>query len=392
MAVLYEEDLPVLMAEINKRINEKVGKEYTFYIDQSISDPAGVISWSEVYDQSTPAAWMTELGIKPCIVRNGTVVGYLNPNNYAYMEDGSKAPITTAGNDVMIEIPRMGIRCVKLSNTKACVTITKRPNATGFDYRAFSYETYNDSSKLYVGAYDAWSDGTKLYSISGKKPTTNLSLSSFRAKAKARGEGYSDITYSVVTLLQCIYCLVFRNTNSQSVVGRGYTLDSHTDSIVTGGGNAYGMNSEQCTGTVQTDFNHHVKFCGLESFWGNVFTLEDGMIIDSAKNVKVASTVLACNDTGAGYDTVTTGYSVVANGFAKKMVLDNGNIFLPTDASGSSSSYFADYTTVAAGPVISGFGGYYLSSLYSGVFCRNISIKPTATNAAGGSRLIYLSR
>lgn len=31
MAVLYEEDLPILMAEINKRINEKVGKVFIYH-------------------------------------------------------------------------------------------------------------------------------------------------------------------------------------------------------------------------------------------------------------------------------------------------------------------------------------------------------------------------
>ena len=60
MAVLYEEDLPILMAEINKRINEKVGKEYSFIIDQSKSDPVSIITLNEVYEPSTPAEWMTD--------------------------------------------------------------------------------------------------------------------------------------------------------------------------------------------------------------------------------------------------------------------------------------------------------------------------------------------
>lgn len=392
MAVLYEEDLPILMAEINKRINEKVGKEYTFYIDQSISDPASVITWSEVYEPATPAEWMEALGIRPCVVRNGTVLYYLNPDNYAYTVDGADADITTLGNDVMLEIPRLGVRCVKLSNSKACVTITKRPNATGFDYRAFSYATYNDSSKLYIGAYTAWSDGSKLYSTSGKKPTTSLTLDVFRTRAKARGEGYSTITYSIDTLLQCIYCLIFRHTNSQSVVGVGYTASHHTDTAASGIGNAYGMNSELCTGTVQTDANHHVKFCGLESFWGNVFLIEDGLIIDDSNNVKVAPTVLSCNSSGTGYDIVATNWSQTANGFVSKMTLDNVNVFLPTIVTGSSASYFCDYATVAPGPKISLFGGYYASATYSGIFYRKMDSAVTVAPSNGGSRLIYLAR
>ena len=43
MPVLYEENIPTLLAEINKRINEKVGQEYNFYIDGTVSDPAKLL-------------------------------------------------------------------------------------------------------------------------------------------------------------------------------------------------------------------------------------------------------------------------------------------------------------------------------------------------------------
>lgn len=391
MAVLYEENLPTLLAEINARINEKVGREYNFTIDQSVSDPARVITWNEIYDPQTPAEWMTELGIRPCVVRDGTVLYYLNPENFAYTSTGAVADITTPGNDVMIEIPRIGVRCVKLSETKAVVTITKRANATGFDYRAFSYADYNDSSKLYIGAYAAYADSTKLYSCSGKVPTRNLPLASFRTRATAKGEGYGIITYSMHTLLQCLYSLIFRHTNSQSMVGSGYTASSHTQPIVTGASNAYGMNSELCTGIVQTDSNHHVKFCGIESLWGNVFTLEDGMFKDANNNVKLARTLKDCSDTDK-YDIVTASYTMEGNGFVKRMLCENGNIFLPKALDGSSASYFCDYGSVAAGEVISAFGGYYPSALYSGIYYRSFRVAQNGSGEQYGSRLVYLAR
>lgn len=393
MAVLYEEDLPILMAEINKRINEKVGKEYSFIIDQSKSDPVSIITLNEVYEPSTPAEWMTALGIKPCVVHEGTVLYYLNPNNFRYTADGINADIVTPGNDVMIEIPRMGIRCVKLSDTRACVTITKKSHATGFDYRAFSCDTYNDSSKLYVGAYEAYAENDKLYSVSGKVPTTGAALGTYRKYAKARGIGYGIVTYSIDTLLQCIYCLIFRHTNSQSVVGSGYTVASHVAPLISGGSDAYGMNSELCTGSVQTDANHHVKFCGLESFWGNTQTLEDGIGIDSMGNIKLAPTVSACNDTFNKYEVVAVGPTTNYNGFVSKMLLANGAIFVPTVVEGSSASYYSDYGSFEnRNGVITAFGGYYASALYSGVFYRNSSITTTASPQTCGSRLIYLAR
>ena len=291
----------------------------------------------------------------------------------------------------MIEIPRLGVRCVKISDTKACVTITKKPNATGFDYRAFSYKDYNDSSKLYVGAYAGFLSSGKLYSSSGKIPSVNSTLANFRAGATARGNGYGAITYSILTLLQCIYCLMYRHTNSQTVVGAGYTSVSHSEPIVTGASNAYGMNSELCTGTEQTDSHHHVKFCGIESLWGNVFTFEDGLIKDNFNAIKVARTLVDCADVSK-YDTIDSSYTVEGNGFVKKMMCENGSIFLPKDLDGSSASYFCDYSSVRAGEAISVFGGGYMSSLYSGIFYRNFQVATNGTGAQYGSRLVYLAR
>ena len=391
MPVLYEENIPTLLAEINKRINEKVGQEYNFYIDSAVSDPAKIITWAEIFNSTTPAEWLTELGIKPCVVRNGTVLYYLNPDNFNYTASGANADIATLGNDVMIEIPRLGVRCVKISDTKACVTITKKPNATGFDYRAFSYNDYNDSSKLYVGAYAGFLSSGKLYSSSGKIPSVNSTLANFRAGATARGNGYGVITYPILTLLQCIYCLMYRHTNSQTVVGAGYTSVSHSEPIVTGASNAYGMNSELCTGTEQTDSHHHVKFCGIESLWGNVFTFEDGLIKDNFNAIKVARTLVDCADVSK-YDTIDSSYTVEGNGFVKKMMCENGSIFLPKDLDGSSASCFCDYSSVRDGEAISVFGGGYMSSLYSGIFYRNFQIATNGTGAQYGSRLVYLAR
>ena len=391
MPVLYEENIPTLLAEINKRINEKVGQEYNFYIDSAVSDPAKIITWAEIFNPTTSAEWLTELGIKPCVVRNGTVLYYLNPDNFNYTASGANADIATLGNDVMIEIPRLGVRCVKISDTKACVTITKKPNATGFDYRAFSYNDYNDSSKLYVGAYAGFLSSGKLYSSSGKIPSVNSTLANFRAGATARGNGYGVITYPILTLLQCIYCLMYRHTNSQTVVGAGYTSVSHAEPIVTGASNAYGMNSELCTGTEQTDSHHHVKFCGIESLWGNVFTFEDGLIKDNFNAIKVARTLVDCADVSK-YDTIDSSYTVEGNGFVKKMMCENGSIFLPKDLDGSSASCFCDYSSVRDGEAISVFGGGYMSSLYSGIFYRNFQIATNGTGAQYGSRLVYLAR
>ena len=52
--------------------------------------------------------------IKPCLFKNGAVVGYLNPDNFAQFADGTAADITSGNNgDVMIEIPKTGYKISK---------------------------------------------------------------------------------------------------------------------------------------------------------------------------------------------------------------------------------------------------------------------------------------
>ena len=80
------------------------------------------------------------------------------------------------------------------------------------------------------------------------------------------------------------------------------------------------------------------------------------------------------------------------NGFVKRMLCENGNIFLPKSIDGSSASYFCDYGSVAAGEVISAFGGYYPSALYSGIYYRSFRIAKNGSGEQYGSRLVYLAR
>ena len=48
--------------------------------------------------------------IRPCVLRDGVVQYYLDPDDYTKKDDGTPADITTIGDDVMVEFPFMGYK------------------------------------------------------------------------------------------------------------------------------------------------------------------------------------------------------------------------------------------------------------------------------------------
>ena len=72
--------------------------------------------------------------------------------------------------------------------------------------------------------------------------------------------------------------IIYKNLNSQAVLGQGYTearLRSNTG----------GTNSNTfCFGS--TSGSQQVKFLGIEDFYGNEFYWVDGLYYDSNRNIK----------------------------------------------------------------------------------------------------------
>ena len=123
---------------VRKKDAGNLGKHYSVIIDFSKSDPGGMISYTDDVDCAPMSLdWFDILGLKLCVLKEGKVLYYLNPDNVAKQINGSPADITTLGNDVMLEVPRMGTNCMWINQDKLKITITTAPNRAGYDYRAF---------------------------------------------------------------------------------------------------------------------------------------------------------------------------------------------------------------------------------------------------------------
>ena len=360
-------------------------KIYGVAIDLTNSNPETAVTYTDdaVGMTGGAAAWDSMnifKDIKPCLLKNGVVQYYLNPNDFTKKVDGSAADITSGNDgDVMIEIPKTGFLISTVGNILT-VKVTDDPNNPNFKYYAHSRAAEGDRSKLYIGAYLGWNDGGKLRSLSGKTPTTNQTIGTFRTQAQANGSGYDLVSFYPLTLLQCLYLIRYKNLDSQTALGRGY-VDGNSAATNTGGTNAKGMFFGETTGKQQ------MKFLGIEDFWGNLRWWIDGLYSDDNRNIKTAFQNF--NDTGSGYTDRGQGATSNIGNYMSKPQGTSQTGFIAKEVSGSASTYFCDYADLLAS-CLPPFGGTWSSGSYAGAFSLLVYYSASYSGSSLGGRLMYL--
>lgn len=355
-------------------------------IDLTNSNPASAVTYTDdaVGMIAGSSAWDSMAifkDIKPCVLKNGVVQYYLNPNDFTKKADGSAADITSGNDgDVMIEIPKTGFLITTVGNILT-VKVTDDPNNPNFKYYAHSRATEGDRSKLYIGAYLGWKDGSnKLRSLSGKTPTADQTIGTFRTQAQANGAGYDLVSFYPLTLLQCLYLIRYKNLDSQTALGRGY-VDGKSAATNTGGTNQKGMFFGETTG------NQQMKFLGIEDFWGNLRWWIDGLYSDDSINIKTAFQNF--NDTGSGYTDRGQGATSNIGNYMSKPQGTSQTGFIAKEVSGSASTYFCDYADLNASR-LPNFGGGWDAGSYAGAFSLLVLYSALGTTSDLGGRLMYL--
>lgn len=354
----------------------------TAVIDLTNSNPLSSVTYADDAADMTKgsADWDDFLGYYPVLLdANGNELGKLNPNNYTQYEDGTSAPINVLGSyDVMVAFPKRGLK-ISTENNKVTVSMTDDPDNADFKYYAHSYGAHNNCDVVYVGAYKASANGTKLYSCSGQSPLVEQTIGTFRTYAHNRGTGYEQMTFYVRTFLCCAYILRFGNLNSQAAVGQGYVNASAITN--TGATNAQGMNYGTTSQTTQ------IKCLGIEDLWGNVHEWVDGIFSSSTRNILTAIYNKNMNDTGSGYwDNGQGATSNIGNYMSKPQgTTETG--FVAKEVSGSASTYFCDSAYLYASYVACA-GGAYGNTDNAGVFQLNVYYSASSSPAYIGGRLI----
>lgn len=362
---------------------------YSVIIDHSKSDPGKMCTYADdAINFRGKNGWENVKNkpifkkIKPCVLRNGEVLYYLNPDNYAQKEDGTAADITTLGNDVMVEFgERMGYKFDRMDEDRLKVSVTNRPNAAGYWYDAFSYSGYNDCDKIYVGAYKGYASNGKLYSSSGKTPTALLYINDYRNYARARGNGYEQRWFGSLTLAQALYLIAYCNLDSQSIVGQGYVGGSSAH--WTGSTNTYGMCNQNSPNKGGTTLG--VKCLGLEDFWGNLNEFIEGFQTDASRNnllYNFGSTPEWANYGNGGITANVSGYISKVRGERLGFVLAAVN--------GSESTKYCDVSALRTSCALI-YGGDYLIEAGGGAFMASMYEQDFRAETIG-SRLMYFHR
>ena len=272
-------------------------------------DASTMSSWKDV------AAWQEFFGYRPCLFKDGKVVGYLNPNDFTKFENRTNADITSGNaGDVMIQFPRRGVRISK-SGKVVTVSMTDNPNDSSFKYYAHQRGSVN-KDYFYLGVYSGYVTEGKLRSLSGKYPTTNTSLVDFDTYGKANGTGYGCIGYYQWLFLQVMYVLQFKgNLDSQSTIGVGHVYDY--DVTISGRSNVKGM--------IYGDHDV-VKLFGIEDIWGNCDQVLNNYYVDGNYHIRTTTD-----------DTITDVYEYTDLGSYGGLDMSSGH---PTDCMGTTEAGF----------------------------------------------------
>jgi len=366
-------------------------KIYGIKIDTTNSNPETALAYTDNAIGFTPAqgnngnfsygSWQDKFPfnqIKPCLLKNGVVQYYLNPNDYTKKIDGTNADITSgADGDVMIEFPKIWWKFETIG-TDLYVRYANAKVDSGYKCLAHMRGT-TEKAKCYISAYLGYSDGSKLRSLSGKITTAYKTIGAFRTIAQANGSGYDQMAYFQLLMLQVLGTVMFKSRDWQTALGRGY-VDGNSAKVNTGATNAKGMFYGETTGKQQ------LKFCGIEDFWGNIYYWIDGLFSDADRNILIGNE--SFNDIGSGYTNYGQGATTNIVGYIDDIQGGTETGFIVKTANGSESTHYPDSAVLNVSR-LPRFGGDWSAADKAGAFRLHVGYSESEKYSVIGARLVY---
>lgn len=390
---------------------------YGIKLDKSLSDPTGWVSYTDdaegferaymdfendvFVDNGWKDRWPYNQ-IKPCVLKDGVILGYLNPNNYNQWEDGTPFDNTKHENGyIYVEFPKIHYSITR-DDSYIYVKISNK-QFEGSTCQAFAYKG-KELDNLYISAYPGGNTSSMLSTNPDYKgfnvvcgeaihPTAAMGYArNYDAVKKMSGERAEMLPYNVAIMLQCLYLIMFKSTDCQSVLGKGYAALIKTGYYF-GGLNDKGMYYGK------GEYGYSTKLFGLEDIYGFRATMCPGYYVDKNGIPRFIDPYdenmsYHPNNTGS-YITTSKPFIRGYNGLrvATDINEDGNNIgFFHTTHQGERTKYFADMT--AQYMVENGFTklGFYGTSVtmasYNGIFCMQ-TVKGSTYSAHHNIRLVY---
>ena len=389
--------------------------------DTTVADPACTRIGNPLYHKQLPI----QSQYKGCLVKNGVVNYYLDPNDWSRKADGTPSVLDGTDGDVMVHIPKFygksgsngNKRWVRISTTKIDSSWVEIPEMFVSAYRNTIY-TDGDTTKIasvvstdakYRGggrrsSYDEYLSTDQFKTDLGK-PVSNISRATMRTYAAANGqellcyEFYKWIFY-------WNYVIEYANFNSQKefiseLTSDGYhqgglglgltTFDWSSWNTYNGNyaitpcgytnefGNFSGVKTIQLQSPEKTLYAN--RWRGFENPFGDIWTNLEGIVIkrDSAKANSNVYTTTDVSKYGEDYSLFDiAGVEIAQDGFIKTFDLGSKAEIIPSSIAGSESTYKCDYhwcnvdyvekrTLRVGGAAVGGWAGLGVFSSADGV-------------------------
>lgn len=354
--------------------------------DITVADPTCTRIGNPLFHKSLPI----QSEYKGCVVKNGKLQYYLNPNDWSKKSNGEPSHLDGTDGDVMIRIPRFygksgsngNKRWVRISTVKVDASWTEIPEMFISAYRI---TTFVDSDKGKVASVVNTTEGyrgggdranfdqylsTDKFKTDLGKPKSGISRAA--ARTMANNSGQELLCYEFYKwIFYWNYVIEYANFNSQKEFNPELTSDGYHQGGLGPGlstwdwnewdtynghyaitpcgytnefGNFSGVKAIQLQSPEKTLYAN--RWRGFENPFGDIWTNLEGIVIkrDAAKansNVYTTTDVLKYGDDYSLFD--IAGVEVAQDGFVVTFDLGSKAEIIPSSIDGSQSTYKCNY-------------------------------------------------
>lgn len=354
--------------------------------DITVADPTCTRIGNPLFHKSLPI----QSEYKGCVVKNGKLQYYLNPNDWSKKSNGEPSHLDGTDGDVMIHTPKFygksgsngNKRWVRISTVQIDASWTEIPEMF---ISAYKITTFVDSDKSKIASVVNTTEGyrgggdranfdqylsTDKFRTDLGKPRTGISRA--QARTMANNSGQELLCYEFYKwIFYWNYVIEYANFNSQKefnseLTSDGYhqgglgpgltTCDWNQWSAYNGNyaitpcgytnefGNFSGVKAIQLQSPEKTLYAN--RWRGFENPFGDIWTNLEGIIIkkDTAKansNVYTTTDVSKYGDDYSLFD--IAGVEIAQDGYIGTFDLGSKAEIIPSSITGSESTYKCDY-------------------------------------------------
>lgn len=373
----------------------------------SSSSPDGVRTGNMAYHKTLPV----QSQFRGCGMSNGSIVGYLKSDDWTKYENNTNVDFNAV--DIMVELPDAYYTVVEHGDYDWEIRIS-----------TYAIPGYTKFDKQYVSAYEAYSDGTTLFSRKGQTPTVNKNRDAFLKEArKNRNNHYAMYTYNIHKFITWCFVVEYATLNSQKNVNNVLTVEGYhqgglgngvtsgtkkvngkdvwafvpcgtTDSLFNGSGEVtYNYTNTDAEGAETQASTKANRYRGIENPFGHVWKNCCDIIITGTTNKVYLTDNIENfgNDRSLFTDSGLTSFPTTEQ-WVKRINNNAAADLFCQEGGGGSTTYFCDYYWTNANDhdrtlLLGAVAGYGSTA---GLFVLGSSFGLGGASGYVGTRLVYI--